>query len=62
MAESAMAQLECAKSRLKRLMLANLAGIVLFGKDTLATGNARREVTTTFAAACLILSNEGLAA
>ena len=43
-------------------MLANLAGIVLFGEDTLATGDARREVTATFAAAGLIFSNEGLAA
>ena len=47
MAESAVAQLEGAQSRIKGLMLADLASVVLLGQDTLARGDTCREVTTT---------------
>ena len=47
MAEGAVAQLEGAQSRIKGLMLADLASVVLLGQDTLARGDTRREMTTT---------------
>jgi hypothetical protein len=48
--ERAMLELEVLEFRLKSLMLASLASVVLFGQDTLATGYTRTEVTSTFLA------------
>ena len=56
-----MAQLEGAQSRIKGLMLADLASVVLLGQDTLARGDARREVTTTLPTIDIELRNKGLA-
>ena len=60
-AEGAVAQLEGAQSRIKGLMLADLASVVLLGQDTLARGDARREVTTTLSTIDIKLRNKGLA-
>ena len=43
-------------------MLANLAGIVLFGQDGLSTGDTWAEMTATFSATGVELRDEGLAA
>ena len=60
-AEGAVAQLEGAQSRIKGLMLADLASIVLLGQDTLARGDTGREVTTTLPTIDIELRNKGLA-
>ena len=60
-AEGAVAQLEGAQSRIKGLMLADLASVVLLGQDTLARGDARREVTSTLPTIDIELRNKGLA-
>ena len=46
MTKRAMAEFECPEGRLKSLMLAYLAGVVLLGEDTLTRGDTGREVTT----------------
>ena len=43
-------QLEIVKFTLKCLVFASLASIVLLGENTLATCDARREMTATFSA------------
>ena len=50
MAQRAVAKLESPQGRLQGLMLANLASIVLLGKDALTRSYAAREVTATLAA------------
>ena len=62
MAQRAVAQLESAQGRLKGLVLANLARVVLLGKNTLSAGDAGREMTSAFAAARVILRDQSLAA
>ena len=60
-AEGAVAELEGAQSRIKGLMLADLASVVLLSQDTLARCYAWREVTATFPTIDIELRNEGLA-
>ena len=47
-AQGAMLETERLEFLLESLVLACLAGVVLLGKDTLARGYARREVTAAF--------------
>ena len=61
MAESAVAELEGSQSRIKGLMLADLASVVFLSQDTLARSDAWREVTTTLPAIYIEFCNEGLA-
>ena len=61
MAQRAVAKLESPQGRLQGLMLANLASIVLLGKDALARSYAAREVTAALAARDIILGDERLA-
>ena len=56
-----MAKLQSSQCRLKRLVLARLARVVLFSKDTLARSNARGEVTATLSARSFKLGYECLA-
>ena len=62
MAKSAMAELQSPQGRLKSLMLADLASVVLLGEDALARGNAAAEVTTALSARDIVLGDEGVAA
>ena len=61
-AERAVAELEGAEGGLKCLVLANLACVVLLGKDALAAGYARREVTAALSAVDVVLGDQRLAA
>ena len=62
MAQRAMTKFERAKGRLKSLMLAGLASVVLFGQDGLSTGDTRAEMTATLATVNVELGDQGLAA
>lgn len=61
-AQCAMTKFERAKGRLKSLVLASLASVVLFGQDGLSTGDARAEMTTALATVYVELGDQGLAA
>ena len=56
-----MAQFKLAQGRLQSLVLASLASVVLFGKNTLSRGDTGREVTATLATVDVILSDKGIA-